>query len=169
MMKDALLELTSDIVAAHVTNNSVAPGELPQLIQAVFGSLSDLGKAPEPVEEERIPAVAIRSSVKPEAITCLECGAKQKTLKRHLQTQHNLSPEEYRERWKLPADYPMVSPEYAAKRSEMALEFGLGYKGGRKKSVKTAATAGNETAVTEEPKAPATSPKSKRKLGIKTG
>ncbi|WP_395396413.1 MucR family transcriptional regulator (plasmid) [Novosphingobium sp. BL-8A] len=139
MMKEVLLELTSDIVTAHVTNNSVSHDELPQLIETVYGSLADLGKEPVAVEEERIPATSIRSSVKSDVIICLECGAKQKTLKRHLKAQHDLTPEEYRSRWKLPSDYPMVTPDYAARRSEMAKEIGLGQRGGRRKAVRTAA------------------------------
>ncbi|QSR19307.1 MucR family transcriptional regulator [Novosphingobium sp. KA1] len=166
MMKEALLELTSDIVAAHVTNNVISADQLPQLVAAVYGSLDKLGQPTAPIEEERTPAVTIRSSVKADTITCLECGAKQKTLKRHLLTQHGLSPEEYRARWKLASDYPMVAPDYAAKRSQMAHSFGLGSKGGRKKNAdapRTSEANAEEQAPTE------VKTKTKRKLGIKAG
>jgi predicted transcriptional regulator len=97
------------------------------LIQSVYTSLAGLGQAPAPVEK-REPAVSVRSSVKADAITCLECGAKMKMLKRHLSTDHGLSPAEYRTRWHLAADYPMVAPDYAAKRKELAVKIGLGRK-----------------------------------------
>ena len=101
---------------------------MPKLIEAVYSSLARLGQAPAPVEEELIPAVSIRSSVKPDAVTCLECGAKMKMLKRHLTIDHNLTPGEYRARWNLAASYPMVAPEYAERRRQLALGFGLGRK-----------------------------------------
>jgi predicted transcriptional regulator len=164
MMKDVLLELTSDIVAAHVTNNAVSADQLPQIIAAVYGSLDRLGQPAEPIEEERVPAVPVRSSVKADAIACLECGAKQKTLKRHLMAQHGLSPEEYRTRWKLASDYPLVASDYAAMRSQMAHSIGLGSKGGRKKKVE-APKAPVENAEIHAP----TAAKTKRKLGIKAG
>ncbi|WP_324698913.1 MucR family transcriptional regulator [Novosphingobium sp. RL4] len=143
MIQEELLQLTSDIVSAHAGNNPVSVDALPQLIEAVYGSLSSLGKEPEPSEaqQKRNPAVSIRASVKADAIACLECGAKQKTLKRHLTAQHNLTPEEYRARWKLPADYPMISADYAAKRAALAIEIGLGSKGGRKKKAPVPAQA----------------------------
>ena len=95
-----------------------------------------LGQAPEPLEEKLIPAVSIRASVKPDAVTCLDCGAKMKMLKRHLGTEHGMTPAEYRTRWNLPADYPMVAPEYAAKRKELAVRIGLGRKPGQKPMAK---------------------------------
>jgi predicted transcriptional regulator len=98
------------------------------LIQSVYTSLAGLGQAPAPVEEKREPAVSVRSSVKADSIACLECGAKMKMLKRHLSTDHSLSPTEYRTRWNLAADYPMVAPDYAAKRKELAVKIGLGRK-----------------------------------------
>ena len=121
-----LLALTADIVAAHVSNNSVAVGDLPRMIAHVYDSLSGLGEAPAPVEEELVPAVAIRSSIKPDFLVCLEDGKKLKMLKRHLKTAYNMSPDEYRQRWGLPSDYPMVAPNYAAQRSKLAKEIGLG-------------------------------------------
>ena len=121
-----LLALTADIVAAHVSNNSVAVGDLPRMIADVYDSLSGLGEAPAPVEEELVPAVAIRSSIKPDFLVCLEDGKKLKMLKRHLKTAYNMSPDEYRQRWGLPSDYPMVAPNYAAQRSKLAKEIGLG-------------------------------------------
>ena len=130
MDQENTLTLTADIVAAHVSNNSVAASDLPSLIQAVYGALNGLGE-PEPAPEvELSPAVSIRASVKPDAIACLECGQKLKMLKRHLGTDHNMTPAEYKARWKLAADYPMVAPDYAAKRKELAIKIGLGRKPG---------------------------------------
>ncbi len=130
--EDMLLTLTADIVAAHVSNNSVAVNDLPQLIQNVHAALSGIsGQSSEP-EEKPQPKVAIRSSVKPDYIVCLEDGKKQKMLKRHLMTNHNMTPAEYRERWGLPADYPMVAPNYAEQRRTLAKSIGLGTK--RKKA-----------------------------------
>lgn len=132
MADETLLTLATDIVSAHVSHNSVAADQLPVLIQSVYASLALLGQEPAPIEEKREPAVSIRSSIKPDAIACLECGAKMKMLKRHLTTDHSLSPAEYRTRWSLAADYPMVAPDYAAKRKELALKIGLGRKPGQK-------------------------------------
>lgn len=128
MENEALLDHVADVVSAHVSNNSVAAADLPGPIQAVYASLATLGQAPEPAVEEPKPAVSVRSSVKPDAVTCLECGEKMKMLKRHLGTEHGLTPTEYRRRWSLPADYPMVAPDYAAKRKELAVRIGLGCK-----------------------------------------
>lgn len=127
-----LLALTADIVAAHVSNNSVAVGDLPRMIADVYESLSGLGEAPMPVEEELVPAVAVRSSIKPDFLVCLEDGKKLKMLKRHLKTAYNMTPDEYRQRWGLPSDYPMVAPNYAAQRSKLAKEIGLGTRRGKK-------------------------------------
>lgn len=132
MADEALLTLTADIVSAHVSNNSVSTEQLSALITSIYGSLASLGQEPEPVEEKRQPAVSVRSSVKPDAIACLECGAKMKMLKRHLGTEHGLTTAEYRVRWNLSADYPMVAPQYAAKRKELAVRIGLGRKPGQK-------------------------------------
>lgn len=125
---DTLLTLTADIVAAHVSNNSVAVNDLPNLIQNVHAALSGIStnqSAPEPKPE---PKVSIRSSVKPDFIVCLEDGKKQKMLKRHLMTNHGMTPDEYRQKWGLPADYPMVAPNYAEQRRTLAKSIGLGTK-----------------------------------------
>ena len=123
---DTLITLTADIVAAHVSNNSVAVNDLPQLIQNVHGALSGLSGSGSAAEAKPEPKVPIRSSVKPDFIVCLEDGKKLKMLKRHLATRYNMTPEQYRARWNLPADYPMVAPAYAEKRRELAKKIGLG-------------------------------------------
>jgi predicted transcriptional regulator len=120
-----LLTLTTEIVAAHVSNNTVALGDLPQLISQVYNSLANIGVAPPPPARPQ-PAVSIKKSVQPDYIVCLEDGKKLKMLKRHLKTAYNMSPEAYRERWGLPPDYPMVAPNYARQRSHLAKEIGLG-------------------------------------------
>ncbi|KAF0224042.1 MAG: transcriptional regulatory protein [Rhodospirillaceae bacterium] len=122
-----LLSLTTEIVAAHVANNSVAVADLPQLINEVYRTLASVGSTPSAPERPQ-PAVAVKKSVLPDYIICLEDGKKLKMLKRHLKTAYNMSPEEYRERWGLPADYPMVAPNYAAHRSSLAKKIGLGTK-----------------------------------------
>ena len=123
---NALLSLTTEIVAAHVSNNSVAVTDLPVLIEQVYKSLSNVGTEPVAVEERPQPAVPIKKSVTPDYIVCLEDGKKLKMLKRHLKTAYNMTPEEYRDRWGLPADYPMVAPNYARQRSSLAKQIGLG-------------------------------------------
>jgi len=130
MDKETIITLAADIVSAHVSNNSVEMGQLPQLIASVYTALAN-ADAPAPVVEEVLePAVSIRSSVKPDAITCLECGKKLKMLKRHLGTDHGLTPAAYKARWNLNSDYPLVAPEYAARRAELAVKIGLGRKQG---------------------------------------
>lgn len=127
-LTETLITLTADIVAAHVANNNVAVGDLPQLIQNVHGALLNLGqKAAEP-EVKLEPAVSIRASVKPDFIVCLEDGKKLKMLKRHLATHYQLTPEQYRTKWGLPSDYPMVAPNYAEQRRSLAKKIGLGTK-----------------------------------------
>jgi len=121
-----LLSLTTEIVAAHVSNNTVALGDLPTLIEQVYRSLVNIGTEPPPAEERLQPAVPIKKSVTPDHIVCLEDGKKLKMLKRHLKTAYNMTPEEYRERWSLPPDYPMVAPNYAKQRSSLAKQIGLG-------------------------------------------
>ena len=122
-----LLELTTEIAAAHVGNNAVEVGDLSSLIEDVYKSLHGLGDAaPEP--EILKPAVPVKKSVFPDYIVCLENGKKLKMLKRHLKTSHDMTPEEYREKWNLPSDYPMVAPNYAKRRSALAKEIGLGTK-----------------------------------------
>ena len=120
-----LLELTTEIVAAHAGNNTVALGDLPQLIQNVYEALAAIGTQLAPAQRLR-PAVAVKKSVLPDYIICLEDGKKLKMLKRHLKTAYNLTPGEYRERWSLPADYPMVAPNYTKQRSNLAKKIGLG-------------------------------------------
>lgn len=127
-MRETLIALTSDIVSAHVGNNVVAVGDLPVLISNVYNALAELDKPealPEPVLE---PAVSIRASIKHDYLVCLEDGKKLKMLKRHLATQYKMTPEQYRARWNLPADYPMVAPAYSEKRRTLAMSFGLGRK-----------------------------------------
>jgi predicted transcriptional regulator len=141
-MNETLITLTSDIVAAHVSNNSVSVDDLPSLITNVYGALSGLGQAAPVVEKAPEPAVSIRASVKPDHIVCLEDGKKLKMLKRHLMTHYNMTPEQYRQRWNLPADYPMVAPNYAAKRRDLAKKIGLGRKPGARRGRKPAAKAG---------------------------
>ena len=126
-----LVELSTEIVSAYVSHNAVSPGDLPRLIADVHGALRGLknNETPAPVEELK-PAVPVRKSIAPDYIICLEDGKKFKSLKRHLRTHYNLSPEEYREKWGLPADYPMVAPSYSATRSKLAKDNGLGRKAG---------------------------------------
>ncbi|WP_152048122.1 MucR family transcriptional regulator [Aureimonas psammosilenae] len=126
---EMLMELTAEVVAAYVSNNSLAVSEIPGLISDVYGALGRTHVAPQaPVVEKPKPAVAVKKSVTDDYIVCLEDGKKFKSLKRHLMTHYNLSPEEYREKWDLPADYPMVAPNYAAARSRLAKQMGLGHK-----------------------------------------
>jgi predicted transcriptional regulator len=132
-----LLELTTEIVAAHVANNEISAGDLPGLIEQVYGALSRIatGSTPAAVAERPEPAVSIKKSIAPDGsyIVCLEDGKKLKMLKRYIKTRYDLTPDEYRARWGLPSDYPMVAPNYAAQRSELAKKIGLGSRGGRRK------------------------------------
>ena len=121
-----LLTLTADIVAAHVSNNTVAVSDVPNLIAGTFAALAQLGDTVAAAETAREPAVPVRNSVKADHIVCLEDGKKLKMLKRHLMTRYNMTPEAYRAKWSLPADYPMVAPDYAAERRSLALKIGLG-------------------------------------------
>jgi predicted transcriptional regulator len=124
-----LLSMTTEIVASHVRNNSVPQGELAELIRTVHAALSEVSTGNS--HEKPSPAIAVRRSVTPEYIVCLEDGKKLKMLKRHLKTAYDMTPEEYRERWSLPADYPMVAPNYARQRSALAKKIGLGRRPGR--------------------------------------
>lgn len=124
-----LLTLTADIVAAHVGNNSVAISDLSTLINNVHTALSGLSTPIQAPEEKPVPAVSIRASVKSDYIVCLEDGKKLKMLRRHLMTNYGMTPDDYRAKWGLPADYPMVAPEYAERRRVLAKEIGLGTKG----------------------------------------
>ncbi|MEM6971536.1 MAG: MucR family transcriptional regulator [Pseudomonadota bacterium] len=123
-----LLSLTSEIVAAHVSHNPLPSAELPGLIESVFATLSKLGAPQSEPEVELKPAVSIKKSVTDDHIICLEDGKKLKMLKRHLKTAYDMTPEEYRAKWGLPPEYPMVAPSYAAKRQELAKKIGLGRK-----------------------------------------
>ncbi len=128
-----LLELTTEIVSAHVSNNTVAVVDLPELIQQIYRTLSTVGANGTAAPERPQPAVPIRKSVTPDYIVCLEDGKKLKMLKRHLKTAYNMTPEEYRERWGLAPDYPMVAPNYAEQRSKLAKKIGLGTKARRQR------------------------------------
>ncbi len=144
----ALLGLTVQIVSAHVQNNQVKAAELPALIEQVFAALSQAGATPKPeIVERPAPSVAPKRSIYPDYIICLEDGRKLKTLKRHLRSTYNMSPEQYREKWGLPADYPMVAPNYAERRSALAKQLGLGRK-----------AAEPETIIETPTPAPATAP-----------
>ncbi len=126
-----VIEMTADIVSAYVGNNPLSASDLPSLIQAVHRALSGVTTAAETVETvSREPAVPVKRSVTPEFLICLEDGRKFKSLKRHLRTKYNMSPEDYRAKWSLPKDYPMVAPSYAKARSDLAKQMGLG-QGGR--------------------------------------
>ncbi len=125
-----LLEHTTRIVAAHVSHNAMPAADLPRLIATVHQALAALG--PEEAAPKPKPAVSIKQSVKPEYIVCLEDGKKQKMIKHHLKTAHDMTPDDYRKRWGLPSDYPMVAPNYAKQRSALAKKIGLGRKTGTK-------------------------------------
>ena len=122
-----LIELTTEIVAAHVGNNTIAPSDIPNLINEVYTALANVGAAPEQAQRPR-PAVSPKKSVFPDYIVCLEDGKKLKMLKRHLMTHYQMTPEQYRTKWNLPADYPMVAPNYAEQRRNLAKKIGLGTK-----------------------------------------
>ncbi len=130
---DTLITLTADIVAAHVSNNSVAVNDLPQLINNIHGALAGLSgrSAPEAKLEPKVP---IRSSIRPDYIVCLEDGKKLKMLKRHLMTHYQMTPDQYRQKWGLNSDYPMVAPNYAEQRRALAKAIGLGTKRGKRKT-----------------------------------
>jgi predicted transcriptional regulator len=124
-----LIELTADIVSAHVSNNSVAVGDVANLVQRVHEALAGLGAAPTEQEpQKKEPVVSVRASVKPDYIVCMECGKRQKMLRRHLQTAHGMSPQQYRSDYGLPDSYPMVAAEYAQVRRDLAHSIGLGRK-----------------------------------------
>lgn len=127
--EDTFISLTADIVSAHVSKNSVAVSDISTLIRNVHEALSKLGaNEPEPEAKKQEPAVSIRSSVKPDYIVCLEDGKKLKMLKRHLMTHYQMTPEQYRQKWGLSPDYPMVAPSYAEQRRSLAKKIGLGTK-----------------------------------------
>lgn len=136
MENEDLVVLTADIASSYVASNQIAAEDVGNLVQTIHQALASLGG--EPVEEATTyePAVSVRSSIKPDHLVCLECGAHQKTLKRHLQSAHGLSPAEYRERYGLRSDYPLTAPAYSERRSAMAKAIGLGV-GGRKPAKRT--------------------------------
>lgn len=137
MDHETLVTLTADIVSAYVSNNNADAACVPSLIGSVYAALSAAGTSPHsPIEEKLSPAVSVRSSVKNDAITCLECGFKAKMLKRHLSTEHDLTPQDYKARWSLPKNYPLVAPAYAQQRKELAVKNGLGRKTGQKRGRK---------------------------------
>lgn len=133
-----LLDLTTEIVASYAGNNALAASELPNLITRVHAALSGV-TAPVETVEAQTPAVPVKKSVTPDYIICLEDGAKLKMLKRYIRTRYNLSPEEYRRKWGLPADYPMTAPNYSATRSKLARDIGLGQKAPKRKGRRAAA------------------------------
>ena len=132
-MTETIITLTAEIVAAHVSNNSVAVSDLSTLISNVHNALAGLGGVTTAPEVRAEPAVSIRASVKPDYIVCLDDGKKLKMLKRHLMTHYGITPDEYRAKWGLPADYPMVAPNYAEQRRNLAVKIGLGRKPGKRK------------------------------------
>jgi len=126
--REGMLRMTTDVVSAYVGNNTTATNQIPDLIKTVHGSLNALGEA-QAAEAAPKPAVPVRRSLTPEYLVCLEDGKKLKMLKRYLRTTYDMSPDEYRQKWGLPADYPMVAPNYAKRRSEFAKRIGLGRRG----------------------------------------
>ena len=128
VIDDTLITLTADIVAAHVSNNSVAVNDLPQLISNIHGALAALAGSGATPEVKLEPKVPIRSSIKPDYIVCLEDGKRLKMLKRHLMTHYQMTPDQYRTKWGLASDYPMVAPNYAEQRRALAKAIGLGTK-----------------------------------------
>ena len=167
--REALIALTSDVVAAHVSNNSVSIDQVPTLITTVFKTLSTLGRSHQHELVAREPAVSVRGSVRPDHVTCLECGRKMKMLKRHLTADHGLSTEEYRQRWGLAPDHPRVAPNYADRRRDLAKAIGLGRggRGGRGLLKAAAAEAGSASAAEGRTK-PAARPKANRsKNGVR--
>lgn len=128
------VDLTASIVSAYVSNNPTSAGEIPALINQIHAALVRVaGGSPEAVLEPAKPAVPVKKSITPDYLVCLEDGKRFKSLKRHLRTQYNMSPEQYREKWGLPADYPMVAPNYAVARSQLAMKMGLGQQRRRRK------------------------------------
>jgi predicted transcriptional regulator len=136
----SVIELTADITSAYISSNAMAASDLPSLIRNIFGALTGVDPSAKKPVEVQTPAVSIKKSITDEHLVCLEDGRKFKSLKRHLRTKYNLSPEDYRAKWGLPKTYPMVAPAYAAARSNLAKQMGLG-QGGRKPANVKAATA----------------------------
>jgi predicted transcriptional regulator len=142
MENSKLVELTADIVAAYVGNRSIAPEDLPGLIQQIHRTLAGIasGASVQEAAPPQTPAVSIRKSVTPDHLICLEDGRKFKSLKRHLRTKYDMTPEQYRAKWKLAKDYPMVAPNYAQARSDLAKQTGLGQDGRKSGSASTKST-----------------------------
>jgi predicted transcriptional regulator len=140
-MQDMLITHTTDIVVSYVANNSLGADDVSSLIRGIYGTLAGLGQESAAPAARPDPAVSIRSSIKRDHIVCLEDGKKMKMLKRHLMTDHGLTPDDYRARWGLPADYPMVAPDYADKRRDLAKKIGLGRKPGQRRGRRKKATA----------------------------
>jgi predicted transcriptional regulator len=164
-----LVSLTADIISAYVSNNRVSVSDVTALISEVHRSLKDIGNGSKAtIAESLVPAVPIKKSIQPDFITCLEDGKKFKSLKRHLRTAYNLTPAEYRTKWNLPHDYPMVAPNYAEKRSSLAKSMGLGRKAGAVQSDVAVATPIVEEApaVPQEPAKTAKVAKGPRKLRV---
>lgn len=141
MDRETLVGLTADIVASHVANNSIAVGDVSKLVETVHGALLGLAEPGERPPEKKTPMVPVRSSVKPDFIACLVCGSKHKMLKRHLQTAHGMTPDQYRSEFGLVVSYPLTAPNYSQQRREIAVALGLGTKrnkgtGGKSKSRK---------------------------------
>ncbi len=134
--EETLVTLVADIVSAHVSNNSVSVSDMPTLIQNVHSALSGLTSAEPAPAPKQEPAVSIRASVKPDYIVCLEDGAKLKMLKRHLMTHYQMTPNDYRAKWNLPSDYPMIAPNYAEQRRTLAKKIGLGQRNGPRRKKK---------------------------------
>ena len=132
-MQDMLITHTTDIVVSYVANNSLGADDVSSLIRGIYGTLAGLGQESAAPAARPDPAVSIRSSIKRDHIVCLEDGKKMKMLKRHLMTDHGLTPDEYRARWGLASDYPMVAPDYADKRRDLAKKIGLGRKPGQRR------------------------------------
>ena len=124
--REGVLRMTADVVSAYLSNNSLPLAQIPDVIRTVYATLGGMGHGADPSQPALKPAVPIKRSVRPEFIVCLEDGKKLKMLKRHLRTTYNMTPAEYRAKWNLPADYPMVAPSYAAQRSDFAKKIGLG-------------------------------------------
>ena len=155
-LPEMLIQLTGDIVGAHVSNNSVAVADVPVLIANVYAALNGLGQPKEEERPRQEPAVSIRASVRQDYIVCLEDGKKLKMLKRHLATRYSMTPDDYRAKWGLPADYPMVAPAYAEQRRELAKTIGLG-RTPRVKGARSAA-APKKAAVARRPRKKASDP-----------
>jgi predicted transcriptional regulator len=128
MDNQQLITFTADIVAAHVSNNRLPVEQVPELVQRVHQALAALGQPTAEEAAEKVPVVSVRASIKPDYLVCMECGAKQKMLKRHLQTTHGMTPQQYRDDYGLPATYPMVASNYSERRAELAKSIGLGRK-----------------------------------------